>query len=87
RLILASSFARIFFRNCYNIGLPALICEQSPTINMGDKLIVDLDLGIIKNLTQDVSLSYEPIPEHLYNMVLSGGLLPYLKKQLSNEHN
>ncbi len=87
RLILASSFARIFFRNCYNIGLPALICEQSPTINMGDKLMVDLHLGIIKNLTQDVSLSYEPIPEHLYNMVLSGGLLPYLKKQLSNEHN
>ena len=84
RLVLASSFARIFFRNCYNVGLPALICQNAGSINMGDELCANLKTCDVSNLTQETSLSTQPIPEHLFEMVVAGGLLPHLKNKLQH---
>ena len=83
-LVLASSFARIFFRNCYNVGLPALICQDAGSINMGDELYANLKTGDVNNLTQETFLSIQRIPEHLFEMVLAGGLLPHLKNKFQN---
>ncbi|MFC1899703.1 3-isopropylmalate dehydratase small subunit [Chloroflexota bacterium] len=80
--ILAKSFARIFFRNAINIGLPVLICDTDK-INDGDELEVDLAAGTIKDLTNGEELSFSPIPEVMLRILDEGGLVPYLKKYKS----
>ena len=80
--VLAKSFARIFFRNAINIGLPALICDTDK-INNGDRLEVDLEKGIIKNLTNQAQLSFNRIPEVMLRILDEGGLIPYIKKHQS----
>lgn len=79
--VIAKSFARIFYRNALNLGLPALFCEQADTIKPGDELMVDAIVGSIKNLTTGQNLACRPIPVHLMTMVHSGGLIAYLQKQ------
>jgi 3-isopropylmalate/(R)-2-methylmalate dehydratase small subunit len=81
--VIAPSFARIFYRNALNLGLPALFCEDAKCIRAGDALSVDPVAGIIKNHTQGQELSCRPIPSHLMNMVSAGGLIAYLQKQKS----
>lgn len=80
--VLAKSFARIFFRNAINIGLPALICDTDK-INDGDRLEVDLEKGIINNLTNQAQLSFSRIPEVMLRILNEGGLIPYIKKHQS----
>ena len=82
RAVVAKSFARIFFRNCFNIGLPALVCAKTEKINSGDKLAVDPVKGAVENLTTGETLTCEPVPEHLMEMVASGGLMAHLEKKL-----
>ncbi len=82
RAVLAKSFARIFFRNCFNIGLPALVCAETDKINSGDKLTVDPLKGIVENLTTGDTLISDSVPEHLMEMVASGGLMAHLQKKL-----
>ena len=77
--ILAKSVARIFFRNAINVGLPVLICDTE-SINDGDELEVDLELGKIKNLTSGTELNFSPIPEIMLRILNEGGLIPYIKK-------
>jgi 3-isopropylmalate/(R)-2-methylmalate dehydratase small subunit len=79
--IIAPSFARIFYRNALNLGLPALFCEKAAKIRAGDTLEVDPIAGTINNKTSCQTLSCRPIPAHLMAMVQAGGLIAHLHKQ------
>ena len=77
--VLAKSFARIFFRNAINIGLPVLICDTDK-IGQGDALEVDLAAGVIKNLTSGIELTFSKVSEAMLKILDEGGLVPYIKK-------
>lgn len=79
--VIAKSFAAIFFRNSINIGLPFLESGQTDKIKEGDLLEIDLSGGIIKNLTQNESYSFERFPEFLQKLVSGGGLMNYIKNK------
>lgn len=83
RVLLAKSFARIFYRNALNLGLPALVCPQAGRIGRGDRLVVDVLAGRLDNLTRGETLECEPLPAHLVEMITDGGLLPHLQKRLA----
>ncbi|KJS23641.1 MAG: hypothetical protein VR72_00590 [Clostridiaceae bacterium BRH_c20a] len=77
--ILAKSFARIFYRNCINIGLPVIECETD-LINESDIIIVDLKKGTVNDLSTNQSMNFRPVPESLWQILECGGLVNYLKK-------
>ena len=80
-LVIAKSFARIFYRNAINIGLAILECpEASEKIESGDSVEVDFDTGVITNVTKNESYKAEPYPEFLKGIIASGGLLNSLNK-------
>ncbi len=80
--VLAKSFARIFFRNAINVGLPVLICDTDK-IDNGDKLEVNLEAGEINNLTKSIRLNFSKIPEVMLRILDEGGLVPFIKKYKS----
>ncbi|MDD6154959.1 MAG: 3-isopropylmalate dehydratase small subunit [Eubacteriales bacterium] len=74
--VIASTFARIFYRNSINIGLPIMECpEASQAIEAGDEVEVDFDSGVITDITQNRSFKAAPFPEFIQNIIASGGLL------------
>jgi len=76
--IIAKSFARIFFRNAINIGLPLLECgEAVDNIEAGDILEVELASGRIKNLTRGMEFMAEPYPDFMAELISAGGLIEY----------
>ncbi|MGI6558431.1 MAG: 3-isopropylmalate dehydratase small subunit [Limnochordia bacterium] len=77
--VLAKSFARIFFRNAINVGLPVLICDTDQ-IDQHDELEVDLAAGTIKNLTRGVELVFAPLPEVMLTILEDGGLAAHVQK-------
>ena len=77
--ILAKSVARIFFRNAINVGLPVLICDIE-RINDGDELEVDLEAGIVRDLSNGAILSFSKMPGVMLSILNEGGLVPYIKK-------
>jgi len=78
--VIASSFARIFFRNAINIGLPILECaEASEEIEMGDELEVELETGTIRNLTRNKTYQAKPYPDFMRGIIEKGGLIPYTR--------
>jgi 3-isopropylmalate/(R)-2-methylmalate dehydratase small subunit len=82
--VIAASFARIFFRNAINIGLPVLECPAAvEKTESGDVLEVDLEKGEIKNATKDMVFSAEPYPEFMSDLIKTGGLIEYTKKRLA----
>ncbi len=82
--VIAKSFARIFYRNCINIGLPILESkEAAEEIKQGDEIEVNLASGTIKNLTSDKSYKAQPFPEFMQNLINAGGLIAYIKKKLT----
>ena len=83
--VLAKSFARIFYRNALNLGLPALFFREAQEVAAGDRLELDLAAGKVRNLTTGVTYAVEPIPPHLLEMILMGGLMPHLKARLARE--
>ena len=79
--VIAKSFARIFYRNAINIGLPILECEQAADeINAGDEVKVDFDTGVITNITTGKTYQAEPFPAFIQNIIQKGGLLASLKE-------
>jgi len=83
--VIARSFARIFFRNAINIGLPLLeSAEAVDNTNAGDMLEVDLEKGQIKNLTSGKTFTSKPYPEFMGELIAAGGLVEYTKKRLTN---
>ena len=79
--LVAESFAGLFYRNAFNLGLPAVVCAQAKRIRAGDSLKIDLE-GKIENLTTGETLSCDKVPPHLLQLVGDGGLLAQLEKRL-----
>lgn len=86
--IIAKSFARIFFRNAFNIGLPLLESQEaSEVIEEGDRVRVDLSTGEIYDLTKKKRFFSKPIPSFMQELLRDGGLIPHLRKKRSNLKN
>ena len=80
-LVIAKSFARIFYRNAINIGLAIVECpEATEEINEGDKIEADLDNGIIRDLTTGKEYKTEPFPEFVQSIIENGGLMQSIAK-------
>ena len=77
--VLAPSFARIFFRNAINLGLPVLVCDTSQIAD-GDELEVDLENGVVRDVTSGTELTFGKIPEVMLGILQEGGLIPYIQK-------
>ncbi len=77
--VLAKSFARIFFRNSINVGLPALICDTDK-IDDGDILEIDLKKGIVNNKTRNLEIKFNPLPEVMIKILNDGGLVKHIQK-------
>lgn len=80
--VIAKTFARIFYRNAINIGLPILECEEaSDRIESGDEVSIDFDSGVITNLTKQETYKAQPFPPFIQEIIRAGGLMNSLKKQ------
>jgi 3-isopropylmalate/(R)-2-methylmalate dehydratase small subunit len=79
--VIACSFARIFFRNAINIGLPVLECPEV-TAQKGDQFEINLETGRIENKTSGKVFTARPVPEFLRYLFELGGLVPYVKARL-----
>ena len=77
--IIAKSFARIFYRNSFNIGLP-LLTADTDKIDEGDELEIDLEKGIIKDLTKEFELKTTPIPSFMMHLLKDGGIVEHIMK-------
>lgn len=81
--VVAKSFARIFYRNSINIGLPILECPEGvDAINEGDEIEVDLVSGKVKNLRTNEEYQATPFPEFMQNIMAKGGLINYVKDKV-----
>ena len=79
--VIGKSFARIFYRNAINIGMPILECEEAADeINAGDEVAIDFDTGVITNVTTGKTYQAEPFPAFIQNIIAKGGLLASLKE-------
>ncbi|MDO8567364.1 MAG: 3-isopropylmalate dehydratase small subunit [Dehalococcoidales bacterium] len=82
--VIAKTFARIFFRNAIDIGLPLLECEEAvDNANAGDTLEIDLSKGRIKNLTSGKVFTAKPYPDFMAGIIAAGGLIEYTRKRLA----
>lgn len=80
--VIAKSFARIFYRNSFNMGLLILESPQTDEINEGDELEINVNNGEIKNLTQNKIYKFTPIPAFMQELLKDGGLINYAKKNM-----
>jgi 3-isopropylmalate/(R)-2-methylmalate dehydratase small subunit len=84
--VVAESFARIFFRNSINIGLPIVECQNvSKIVEDGDELNVNLKNGHVTNLSKNISLSGIKLPLFILNIISDGGLIKNLRRRMSKE--
>jgi 3-isopropylmalate/(R)-2-methylmalate dehydratase small subunit len=81
--VLANSYGGIFYRNALNLGLLVLISPDTDKLHAGDRVAVDPERGIVRNLTRNETWACEPLPAHLTEMVQAGGLVPYLERKLA----
>lgn len=80
--VIASTFARIFYRNAINIGLPILECDEAvKAIEAQDELEIDFTTGVIKNLTKNQEYQGEPFPEFMQKIINANGLVNYIKEK------
>ncbi len=77
--VLAKSFARIFYRNAINVGLPVLVCDTDQ-IDVGDELEVSVGEGTIKNVTKGITLKTDALPKAMLNILADGGLAAHFQK-------
>jgi 3-isopropylmalate/(R)-2-methylmalate dehydratase small subunit len=83
--VIAESFARIYYRNSINIGLPALECPGiTEAVEEGDVVEVDVTGGTVKNTRTSDELNFTPLPDFMVEVLNDGGLVPYLKKNMEN---
>lgn len=80
--VIAKSFARIFYRNCFNIGLPVLECEGAEEIADGDELAIDFEQGTITDVTTGKEYQAERFPDFINELIRMGGLVAYTKEAL-----
>lgn len=77
--VLAKSFARIFYRNAINTGLPVVECDTDK-IEHGDRLEVDLSVGVVRNISKNLEIKARPLPEVMIKILNDGGLAPHFRK-------
>jgi len=81
--VIAKSFARIFYRNAFNIGLPIFESEDAPDkIKTGDEIEIEADRGVIRNITKREEYTAKPIPPFMQELISAGGLIEWTKKRL-----
>jgi len=81
--VVAASFARIFYRNAINTGLPIVVCPAAAReARSGDRLRVDVENGVVANLTRDTTYQADAFPPFLQELIGRGGLLPYVKARV-----
>jgi len=80
--VVAKSFARIFFRNCINVGLPAVVLPNAfvDSIDEGDFLSIDLKEGTVENLKKGLMVEFRSLPESLMQLMTEGGVVEYVKR-------
>jgi len=84
--VIAQSFARIFYRNSFNIGFPILECgEAAEAIDAGDEIVIDFVSGIITNKTKGETYKAEPLPPFMQGLIESGGLVEYVRMKNRKE--
>ena len=83
--VIAASFGGIFYRNAFNLGLPAIISKDCTKISRDHQIELDVKTGRILNITTGQNLVGEIIPENLLTLIEAGGLVPYLKNSLDNK--
>jgi 3-isopropylmalate/(R)-2-methylmalate dehydratase small subunit len=82
--VIAKNFARIFYRNAINIGLPLMECpEAAKDAQPGDEIEVNFDSGMIRNITRDKSYTAVPFPAFMQEIIAAGGLVEYTKAKLA----
>ena len=79
KAVIAKSFARIFYRNAINTGLPVIECDTD-LIDEGDELTVDLEAGIVKNVTQGTEIPFAPLPSVMATLLADGGLAAHFRQ-------
>ena len=79
RAVLAKSFARIFYRNAINTGLPVIECDTD-LIDDGDELVVDLEQGVVHDATKSIDIPFAPLPPVMAQLLDDGGLVEHFKK-------
>ena len=83
--VIANSFARIFYRNSFNIGLPIFESDEAVSkITEGDEIEVDADNGVIKNITKGEEYTAKPIPPFMQELIAAGGLVEWTKKRMAS---
>ena len=81
-IVIAETFARIFYRNAINIGLPIMECpDAAREIQPGDKVEVDLDSGVVTDVTLGKTWKGQAFPPFMQNIISAGGLIPYIKSK------
>jgi 3-isopropylmalate/(R)-2-methylmalate dehydratase small subunit len=79
--VIAVSFARIFYRNAVNIGLPVLIAPEAAALHDGDEVSVDIGSGTIRDLARQQAFQAEPLPAFVQRIVEAGGIIPLVRQQ------
>lgn len=80
--VVAPTFARIFYRNAFNMGLPIFELPEASEINEGDTISIDMDNGTITNETQNKTYNFTPIPPFMQELIDAGGLMSFAKKEI-----
>ncbi|NEW60161.1 3-isopropylmalate dehydratase small subunit [Sulfurovum sp. bin170] len=83
--VIAPTFARIFYRNAFNMGLPIFELEESYEINEGDTVRVDMAKGEVINISQAKTYKFRPIPDFMQELVDAGGLIAFAKREIAEE--
>lgn len=84
--VIAETFARIFFRNSINIGLPIMECEEAAKdIEENDEISIDVNSGVITNITKNKTYKAAPFPEFMQKIIESQGLINYIKKEVESK--
>ncbi len=82
KAIIAESFARIYYRNCINLGLPAIQIPDTSGFESGDEVEVDIEKGVIVNRTKGFDVRFPPFPEFVMEIIRDGGLIEHIKKKM-----
>ena len=85
--IVAPSFARIFYRNAFNMGLPIFELPESLEIKEGENISINLDEGTITNNTQNITYKFKAIPEFMQELIAAGGLINFAKEEIKKAKN
>jgi 3-isopropylmalate/(R)-2-methylmalate dehydratase small subunit len=85
-VVLADSFARIFYRNAINLGLPLLVSPGiTDQVSSGDQLKIDLETGVVHNKATGAELNVEPMSAYVFDIIESGGIKPLVKNQMAEK--